>query len=934
MPQYDGSIRINTEIDAKNVNSQMMRVVNSIRKAEAEVSRLQARMKELETTNIPTSEYAKLQKELDAAIKKYEELSEQVATFERIGTDKNFTPFRMARDEAQELYMKIEDIRGAMFELEEGGKAFTSGVDTEEYARAAEKVRELTGNIEVSKQRLSELNAKQKPITKDFEKIKTSAKKSFGAIGSGAKKSSGLLSTFSSRLKGLALSLLIFNWISKGFNAMVTVMKKGFENLSGYSSDYASSIQSLKNAMSTLGNSFAAAFAPIVQMVIPWITSLINALSTAMTYVAQFIAILGGKSTFTRAKQVQDSYNKSLGGTASAAKKAYGALAKFDDLDVLQKKEDESGGGGDAVGDMFEEVPVDSEFKNWLDEILEKLKPILDYLKKLKDIFMEGFWDGLGDYGYRLDIIRKGLQQIKDALIDIWTDPAVLSAADEWLRSLVYMLGSLVGSIASIALTIAAAFIGGLGDYMEKNVDRIKAFLISAFNIGTEINYMLADLFQSIAYIFEAFASENGIRFMSALIGSIADASMGLIELALRLARDFLEMLILPITENKEAFRTALEGMIGAAATVLEGLKTSIDNIFDNLLSVYDTKIKPFFDSIANGLTRIVGAFLTAWNGNIIPMLERVGAKFSELLTNYIVPFVNSIVDFVGNIATVLQAFWESFLVPLVEWVITYAVPIIGEIIEVLVNIIIIAVESILAILTEMMNIINNVLIPIWQSAWEIAGNLFDIFFSLLNTLSEAIKELFSGLFKSVKLLVEGDWKGAWENAKKVFETFREKVSGIVDTVRGLLEGFFEWVSSTISSILEGLSSIGSAISGAFSKASSFVGSISGGGLSTMSVTNYSMPEIPALASGTVIRGGDPFFALLGDQPRGQTNIEAPLSTIRQALREEMSDFSFGGGQLKVVLQVNGSDLAQATLNDFLSEMNRQGLDVEILGVT
>lgn len=129
-----------------------------------------------------------------------------------------------------------------------------------------------------------------------------------------------------SRMKGLALSLLIFNWISKGFNAMVSGMKKGFDNLMQYSGNYANSVQSLKNAQATLGNSFAAAFAPIVQMVIPWLVQLMNTLSQAITYVSQFIAVLGGKGTFTRAKQVQDSYNKSLGGTASAAKKAAGAL--------------------------------------------------------------------------------------------------------------------------------------------------------------------------------------------------------------------------------------------------------------------------------------------------------------------------------------------------------------------------------------------------------------------------------------------------------------------------------------------------------------------------------------------------------------------------------------------------------------------------------
>lgn len=941
MPQYDGSIRINTEIDAKNVTSQMLKITNQIQKAESEVSRLRERMKELENAKIPTDEYKEIQKQIESAEKKLAALVERQERFLSTGGKESTSAYQRMNYDAEQLRNTIVYAKSELDDLVESGKAFTLGADSDEYEKAADKIRELTSSIEANKLKLSELREKQTPVTEEFKKMKSSAEKAFDAVSKGSAKSDSILASFAKRIKSIALTVFIFSTIRKAFNAMISGMKTGFENLMNYSANFANSVQFLKNALSTLGNQLAAAFSPIVEMIIPWLTSLINAIATAMTYVAQFIAVLSGKSTFTRAKQVQDSYNKSLTGTASAAKKAYGALAKFDDLDVLQKQEEQESGGGasETVEDMFEEVPIDNGFLEWLNGILEKLKPILDYVKKIKDAFMEGFWDGLGDYEYRFEAIKKGLGQIKNALLEIWNDPAVRTAADEWAQSVAYLLGSLVGSAASIALTIAAAFIGGLGQYMEDNVDRIKNFLISAFNISSEINYLLADLAQTVAYIFEAFASESGIRFMAALIGSIADSAMGLVKLALRLGRDFLEMLILPITENADGFKTALEGMLGVGATVLEGLKESIDSIFDNLLSVYDAKIKPFFDSIANGLSGIVSAFLSAWNGNVIPMLERVGAKFSEVLTDYITPFVNSVVEFVGNLATILQAFWETFLVPLVEWIITYAVPIISAIIEVLVNVIIIAVESILAILTELMNIINDVIIPIWQSAWETAGEFFNVFFDLLNTLSEAIKELISGLFKSVVLFVQGDWKGAWENAQNVFEVFRDKVSGIVDTVRGILEGFFEWVSSMISSILEGLSSIGSAISGAFSNVGSFVGGLFGGG--SASSVSYSAPisaysyEVPALASGSVIRGGNPFIALLGDQPAGQTNIEAPLATIEEALENVMSRNGFGERvPLVVNLNYDGETFARLSLDDIFAEATRQGYDLSVLGVT
>lgn len=95
--------------------------------------------------------------------------------------------------------------------------------------------------------------------------------------------------------------------------------------------------------------------------------------------------------------------------------------------------------------------------------------------------------------------------------------------------------------------------------------------------------------------------------------------------------------------------------------------------------------------------------------------------------------------------------------------------------------------------------------------------------------------------------------------------------------------------------------------------------------------------EVPALASGAVIRGGNPFMAILGDQPAGRTNIEAPLDTIKQAVREELSGMNFGNvssGQTKVVLSINGVDVGEAMLDDLFSVMERRGYDVRVLGVT
>ena len=986
--QYDGSIRINTEINTRDVNSQMLRLTNEIKKTAKEISVLQEKMESLGKTKIPTAEYAEIQKQIADAESRMNKLIASQDRFLSLGGKESSSTYKRMQYDIDELANTVKYATGELRDLEETGKAFIPGTDTAEYAKMAQQVENLNDKLAVSNRRLEEMKQKQQPVEQSYNRMKNAAdqmSKTVKKVGDNTKKSFSTAAAQTNKMtksvnnahmgfgRMLAMSVA-FSAVFRAISAITAGVGQGFTNLMGYSSQFAEAVQSLKNALATLGNAFATAFAPVISVVIPALNALISALSTAMTYVAQFIAILGGNSTFIRAKKVQDSYNDSLNGTASAAKKATGALAKFDDLDVLQKQDDSGGGGaGTDVGDMFEEVPVDPALVKWLDGLKAKLKPILDYAKELKDACTQGFWDGLGDYEYRFEAIKKGMEQIKDALIDIWTDPAVLAAADGWAKSFMYMLGSLVGSVASIGLTIATALIGGLGQYLEDNTDRIKGYLVSMFDVGADINMLLAELFQSVAYIFEAFASESGIRFMAALIGVLADSAMGVTEIALKIGRDFLQMFILPITENAEAFKTALEGLLGSAATVLEGYKAMIDSVFDNLNEVYDTQFKPFFDSVANGLASLVGTFLEVWNGQIQPVIDSVAAKLSELYSAYIAPLINSIVTLIGGLASILQSFWETFLMPIIEWVITYAVPVVGEAIGLLLEIIIQVIMQITEAITGIINFINGTVIPLWQAAWDSAGVIFQAFFDILNAIGQLMKDFFSGLLKFIKqVVVEKDWKGAWETAKKLFTDFKNNILELVEKIQDFFETFVKWIGenvlelwkngwaeaqekfesfkngiiNAISPIIDKLKEFIDWVRNAIQAVKDFFSSGAGNvGSAGVDVSSYSvsansidaqtvMRKVPHLASGAVIRGGSPFLAMLGDQRAGQTNIEAPIGTIEQALENVMS--RRGKDRVPIVINLNydRETFARLTLNDIFAEASRQGYDIDILGWT
>ena len=306
----------------------------------------------------------------------------------------------------------------------------------------------------------------------------------------------------------------------------------------------------------------------------------------------------------------------------------------------------------------------------------------------------------------------------------------------------------------------------------------------------------------------------------------------------------------------------------------------------------------------------------------------------SSLMNDHFVPLVAVVSSVVGHITSLLQSTWETIIQPILDWIINYVGILLVEVFNLLVDILLQGVQLIIDGFTNFMAFLDTFVLRPWAEGWENAKEIFAFFWQSINELSEFLRKTLEQVFKIIRKLIDGDWKGAWNTAQEIFTIFKTKVEGVVDSIKAFLSGFFTWVSDMIAGVIEEIKNIGSGIKNAFT----------GGGSSkprTMSTQPYAISEsfasrtlrdIPALASGSVIRGGNPFLAILGDQRAGQTNIEAPIGTIKQAVSEVMAESGGGFRTARIVLQVNGTDLAQATLQDFLSEANRQGYNLEVIG--
>ena len=107
----------------------------------------------------------------------------------------------------------------------------------------------------------------------------------------------------------------------------------------------------------------------------------------------------------------------------------------------------------------------------------------------------------------------------------------------------------------------------------------------------------------------------------------------------------------------------------------------------DELIAMYDAHIKPFFDSLANGLSEILTVFLDAYNSYIVPVLDQLADKFSEIMAGPVGDAIHNAIELIGKIVDVLKLLWESVLAPLVKFIIGNVAPQIASALSIIGNV-------------------------------------------------------------------------------------------------------------------------------------------------------------------------------------------------------------------------------------------------------
>ena len=876
---YDGEIRIRTLIENGKASSQLLQLEARFQKTAKEAARLEDEMRKLEQQKIPTEEYANLENKLKDAkfileqyndalknmpaenkeqrwnelVDKEEEAYNEIlrikealkqpiyirpeglyqqlndakkrleifkAMEESVLSGEDSPVLSRYKQEAEKATNRIKKLETEMLELDKAGKAFSTTMDPEteaQYQKLSDKMVNANNQMSALKRKMEEVAAKEAKVGSGSKQIEK--------VGKAAKKSAGLMSTLLSRLEGITLSLFIFNWITKAFNAMVAAFKEGIQNMAKYSSDFNSRMSELKSATVTLKASLGTLAAPIVSAVIPAIVTLCNWITTAVNKMNELVAALSGKSTWTRAKQQQVDYAKSLNSTAGAAKKAAGALQGFDELNVINSNSS-GGGGGSGASAMYEEVPTS-------DALIGKLQPFLDYLKQIKAEVIRGWdetWAAL-DIDSQIADIRGSIESIRGSLSDIFGNADLQAAADNFVMTLAYSVGQIGASVVSIGATIAQNIIGGIDLYLQQNSGRITEYLIRMFDIGADVAQLAGEAAEAFAFVFQAFGNEDGQQITANLIQIFSDIFGTVTLLGAQFRDDMLHFFIDPFVDNSEGIKTALEGILEVVADVTGTISDTVQHFTDGVVTLYDEHIHPLIQSLTDGLDEISAKFLEFWNTYVQPVLENISTKFHEVMEQHIQPMLDSFLGLLGTVIDNVKKLWEEVLVPVIEWIIENILPVLMPIIQSLIEGVLNfigfvsdMVANIMDFLSGLIDFIVGIFTGDWEQAW---AGIREMFSAIWNSMKLILSTIWNNMKDGVKAAIsaikghisdslhniKGGWRESWTSMKTtvlgIFDAIKSGIKGKINSIISFVENMANSIITGVNKVLEALNSVG-----------------------------------------------------------------------------------------------------------------------------
>lgn len=421
----DGSIVFSTEIDDKKAQADLKKLEEKIKKIESELSestgKKSAIEKQLEDAKGVAEETQKTIAELQAKLKK--------TTAETGGGD----PFsQMYSSQIASAKASLDEQRTAVDKLEKKYDSITQKVESQTDAlnSAKDAAGDLTARLAGAKQQTSGTSAAAAEAAKRMDK-------------------------FSHHVKTLAKRVLVFSLITAGLRALKNYLWEAIQQ----NDEAVAAIARLKGALMTLAQ-------PIVEVVIPAFTVLINVITRIVTAVAKLISMLFG-TTIQKSAAGAKALNKqkdAIDGVGEAAKEASKYLAGFDELNVMDSQDNSSASGS---GGFDTSGGIAPDFTSMIDDSLSAILELFTGTALLALGAVLTFSGANIPLGIALMVL--GAIAIWDAISENWDAiKEMLQGPLGWAVSILSVAALVIGAIlifsgANIPLGLGLLIMGAIG---------------------------------------------------------------------------------------------------------------------------------------------------------------------------------------------------------------------------------------------------------------------------------------------------------------------------------------------------------------------------------------------------------------------------------------------------------------------------------------
>lgn len=546
------------------------------------------------------------------------------------------------------------------------------------------------------------------------------------------------------------------------------------------------------------------------------------------------------------------------------------------------------------------------------EEISEALKQKANFL---------GVKEGFEDIGKKVDkfkrrmtrligtvaifsLIRRGLTSLRNQFISLLKQNSAFNASLNQIKANLMTafapiynaclpaINSLMNALSKITGTIAVFISGLFGKSIEQTTKEAKDLSKSLQDVGKsgeEASGGLAsfDNLEVIGGDSGSGGSSNsatGIDYSGEL-----QYSQKLLDI-LNKVKEIVEKVIGFVLDHKEEILATIAGIFAVVEITkfvsgLEKVKTALD-VLGSTLSVLDIL----------GIGVVVAGIVLLIQDVIDMFKDPTWEKFGEILIDIGIILAGLLLIFGG---------W-----PLA----------IAAIIAVIVGVIIKYWDEISAFFIMIANwIYDNIIVPVgefFKNLWEGIKEVWNVVATWFkDNVITPIKNFFQGMWDGLKNGAKNAWEGikktfstvatffkdiftnAWTNVKKVFS-----VGGKI--FDGIKEGIVSSFKTIVNAIIGGINKVVAIPFNAINTALKKIRDIEFLGISPFKsiIKTISVPQIPKLATGTVIPPRNEFMAVLGDQKRG-VNIEAPLETIKDGVRDVMSEMGMSSNGKEIVIE-------------------------------